>query len=167
MNDDAHNCDYPGHAHGSFDHSRLPSWVAYLAEFLQHGLWHLEQDSEKDRRLAFITIDGATEMIVRTFFILPDSVTGMSLTREQRDSMGDGFGDLLDALRRFAPDRVSDAELNDIASYHSCRNELSRSGGGSIESHKVEAYGVIATRLFTALFGYSLGPEDEMKDLWV
>lgn len=157
------HCDHPP---VGVDTSAYPAWAAYLAEFLLHGLWHLHQDSEKDRRMALITIDGAVEMVMRTFFILPSHVTGLYLSRKERDSIGEGFCDLVDAVRKFAPERMSEHELNDIESYHRCRNELSRTGNGAmVECHKVEAYGVIAKRLFSALYGYNLGTEDSAADL--
>jgi hypothetical protein len=130
-------------------------WIEGPAEILNHGLEHLQKDGDVDRRLAMISIDNSVELMLKTFFSLPRrAASGPSLSLKQRREIGDGFFDQLDALERYAPDRLEGVDLAAVEYYHGLRNELYHQGNGlTVERSKVQVYGDVARLLFRNLFG--------------
>jgi hypothetical protein len=136
-------------------------WASGPAEILRHGIGHLEQDSDTDRRLAMISIDNAVELIIKTFLNQPKRApTSLKLTRKQKNDIGEGFLDQLDAIEAFAPERLDGIDLAEMEWFHTLRNELYHQGNGlTVERDKVFAYSVVAKLLFRNLFGETLDIE--------
>lgn len=139
-----------------------PPWTSGPAELLQHGLSLLRHDSDLNRRLAMIAIDNAVELMIKTYLSLPRRVTGVSLSRKEYQEIADSFPQLLDAIERYAADRLAGVELGDIEWYHRLRNQLYHQGSGlTVERKKVEVYAEVARVLFENLFGFELAVQPE------
>jgi len=64
---------------------------------------------------------------------------------------------MLDALEKYAPDKLTGIDLGDIEWYHRLRNQLYHQGNGlTVERTKVEIYAQLANTLFENLFGVKL-----------
>jgi len=129
--------------------------VSGPAELLEHGIQHLADDTDLDRRLALIAVDNAVELGIKTFLTLPKRAPGSpGLSRRQSAELEEGgFPALLDALETHASSAVSAEELMDLEFYHRLRNELYHGGAGlTVERQKVEMYADLARLLFRNLF---------------
>lgn len=132
-------------------------WVSGPKEILQHGLSLLLDDSDKNRRLALLTIDNAVELMIKTFLGLPKRATGLTISRIKYAEFSESFPKLLSALEEYAADRISGINLADIEWYHRLRNQLYHQGNGlTVEREKVEVYAELARLLFKNLFGEDL-----------
>lgn len=132
-------------------------WVAGPKEILEHGLALLRKDSDSTRRLAFLSIDNAVELTVKTFLGLPRRLTGLAITRKELAEASDSFPRLLDALERHASPLLEGVELGEIEWFHQLRNQLYHNGNGlTIAREQVEVYSELARILFRNLFDCEL-----------
>lgn len=130
-----------------------PIWATGPGEILRHGVALLETDSDTNRRLALISIDNSVELIMQTFIKLPKRLTGLDISRRQRDEYCRGFPSLLDGIEEHAEDKISGLDLGEIEYFHRLRNQLYHDGNGlTPERSKVEYYAEIAQKLFEGLF---------------
>ena len=134
-------------------------WASGPGEILRHGLDLLRKDTDTNRRLAMISIDNAVELMIKTYLGLPRRITGLSITRKEYGEIAESFPGLLDALEKFAADKLDGIELGAIEWYHRLRNQLYHQGNGlTVERDKVEIYAELANQLFINLFGFALVP---------
>lgn len=133
-------------------------WVSGPKELLNHGLQHLELNSDFDCRMAMISIDNAVELMIKTYLGLPKRITKIeNLTRKRYEEITNSFPNLMDGLEEFASDKLTGIELGDIEWFHRLRNQLYHDGNGiTVEKEKVETYAAIAKILFENLFGLKL-----------
>ena len=133
-------------------------WVSGPAEVLEHGLQHLEADTDLDRRLALIAVDNAVELAIKTYLTLPRRVVGSPcLSRKEQAQLEDGFPTMLDALEQHAGALLVGVPLDEIEFYHRLRNQLYHGGTGlTVEREKVAMYADLARVLFRNLLGYEV-----------
>ncbi len=137
-------------------------WTDGPLELLKHGLEHLSNGTDFDRRIAMISIDNAVELMIKTYLSLPLRVTGGKMSRKKRTEAFQNFPSLLDGLENFASDIIVGIALSDIEWFHNVRNMLYHEGNAiTVESGKVESYAEIAKILFVRLFDISL---DDLPD---
>lgn len=140
-------------------------WASGPGEILQHGLSLLYEDSDRNRRLAMLSIDNAVELMMKTFLGLPKRVTGLTIGRKDYAEFSESFPALLEALEEYAGDRLVGIELGDIEWYHRLRNQLYHQGNGlTVELDKVKVYSELAKVLFRNLFGFELQIASPSKD---
>ena len=126
-----------------------PLWATGPGEILRHGISLLSDDSDKNRRLAMIAIDNSVELMLQTYISIPKRVTGLTISRRERDEICSGFPQLLDGIEKHAADKVAGIDLGEIEWFHRLRNELYHQGNGlTVERHKVEVYAEMAKVLF-------------------
>lgn len=131
-----------------------PLWATGPGEILRHGIQLLETDSDKNRRLAMIAIDNSVELMLKTYISIPQRVTGLSISRKERDDICGGFPQLLDGVEKHAADKLVGIDLGEVEWFHRLRNELYHQGNGlTVERRKVEVYAELAKVLFENLFG--------------
>lgn len=142
-------------------------WVSGPGEILRHGLELLRKDNDTNRRLAMISIDNAIELTIKTYLGLPKRITGLQISRSEYQDFSESFPKLLDALEKYASDKLNGIDLGDIEWYHRLRNQLYHQGNGlTVERDKVEVYAELANTLFSNLFGFRLvQPEDNATAL--
>jgi hypothetical protein len=139
------------------DKSRELPWASGPGEILRHGLDLLRKDTDTNRRLAMISIDNAVELMMKTYLGLPKRVTGLTISRKEYQEVSESFPALLDALEKYAVDKLVGVDLGAIEWYHRLRNELYHQGNGlTVERDKIEIYAEFANILFRNLFGYEL-----------
>jgi hypothetical protein len=132
-------------------------WASGPAEILQHGLSLLAQDSDKNRRLAMLSIDNGVELTLKTYLGLPRRVTGINLGRKKFQEISESFPSLLDAIETTCSNKITGIDLGEIEWYHRLRNELYHQGNGlTVEKQKVEMYALLAKQLFELLFDTEL-----------
>lgn len=138
------------------DRQNLP-WATGPAEILLHGLGLLRKDSDTNRRLAMISIDNAVELMIKTYLGLPKRLSGLAISRREYAEFSESFPELLDALERYAPDKLTGIDLGTIEWYHRLRNQLYHQGNGlTVERDKIEIYAEVANVLYLNLFGTRL-----------
>jgi len=151
-------------------------WASGPGEILQHGLSLLRNDSDVNRRLAMIAIDNAVELTIKTYLGLPKRITGLTISRKEFAEIAESFPSLLDAIEKYAQDKLAGVNLGEIEWYHRLRNQLYHQGNGlTVERDKVEVYAELANILFKNLFGSELvhstkGSQQllgEFMELWV
>jgi hypothetical protein len=132
-------------------------WASGPSEILRHGLDLLKKDTDTNRRLAMISIDNAVELTVKTYLGLPKRVTGLLISRKEFQEISESFPAMLDALEKYAADKLTGIDLGEIEWYHRLRNQLYHQGNGlTVERNKVEIYAQLANTLFENLFGMKL-----------
>jgi hypothetical protein len=130
-----------------------PLWATGPGEILRHGINLLENDTDANRRLAMIAIDNSVELMLKTYISIPQRVTGLSITRRERDDICSGFPQLLDGIEQHASDKIVGINLGEVEWFHRLRNELYHQGNGlTVERSKVEVYAELAKVLFENLF---------------
>lgn len=71
-----------------------------------------------------ISIDNAVELMVKTYLGLPKRVTGLLISRREFQEIQEAFPSLLDALEKYAADKLTGIDLGEIEWYHRLRNQL-------------------------------------------
>ncbi|EKO70226.1 hypothetical protein ACO2J1_07355 [Leptospira interrogans] len=130
-------------------------WTQGSKELLNHAAEHLENKSDFDRRIAFISIDNAVEIIIKSYLSAPKrgKASKKRPSRKELKETENSFPGLLDLLEQYDSDKLTGISLEDIEWYHRLRNELYHSGNGiTVELSKVETYFEIASTLFESLF---------------
>ena len=124
---------------------------------------HTESGTAFDHRIAFISIDNAVELIIKTYLALPKRARKTDgPSRKKLQEASGNFPDLLDLLEEYGEDRLEGIDLGDIEWYHRIRNTLYHEGNGvTIDPDKVDNYLQIGKILFHSLFGEEL--EDEAQ----
>lgn len=132
-------------------------WTSGPRELLEHADSHLSKNSAFDHRIAFISIDNAVELMIRTFLSIPKRARGRDGPPRKRIEAAAGFPDLLDLLEEYADDLIQGIELGDIEWYHRIRNSLYHEGNGiTIDKNQLDAYREIAKILYQNLFKVKL-----------
>ncbi len=132
-------------------------WTSGPRELLEHADAHLQKNSAFDHRIAFISIDNAVELMIRTFLSIPKRARGRRGPPRKKIEMATGFPDLLDLLEEYADDLIQGIELGDIEWYHRIRNSLYHDGNGiTIDKNQLDAYKEIAKILYQNLFKVKL-----------
>ncbi len=90
---------------------------------------------------------------MQTFIKLPRRLTGLDISRRERDDYCRGFPSLLDGIEEHASDKIIGLDLGEIEYFHRLRNQLYHDGNGlTPERTKVDLYAEIAQKLFEGLF---------------
>ena len=132
-------------------------WASGPGEILRHGLELLKKDSDRNRRLAMISVDNAVELMMKTFLGLPKRINKLAITRKEIEECSESFPRLLDALETHASERLEGIDLGEIEWYHRLRNQLYHQGNGlTVEREKVDVYAALGQILFKNLFGFDL-----------
>jgi hypothetical protein len=144
-----------------YDYKSQP-WASGPAEILEHGLELLAiKDSDRNRRLAIISIDNSVELMIKTYLNLPGRITGLKISRKRYAEFSESFPKLLDAMEQYASVQLEGVDLGEVEWYHRLRNELYHQGNGlTVERRKVEVYAELAKILFKNLYGIELLPSD-------
>lgn len=136
-------------------------WATGPGEILRHGVALLADDTDTNRRLAMISIDNAVELTMQTFIQLPKRITGIDVSRKERDEICSNFPNLLDGIEKHASEKIIGINLGEIEWFHRLRNELYHQGNGlTVERQKVEVYAELAGAFFAALFDVKLEVDD-------
>lgn len=132
-------------------------WVEGPLELLKHGLEHLENESDFDKRISMISIDNAVELMIKTYLGLPERVTGKKIKKKTIEEASFHFPKLITLFEHFAPEKTAGVDLSHIEWFHGLRNTLYHKGNGiSIGKSKVQTYAIIAKILFQNLFNIDL-----------
>jgi hypothetical protein len=133
-------------------------WTSGPRELLQHAKDHVSKETDVDNRFAMISVDNAVELMLKTYLRLPKSVTGLALTRKQRNEHTKDFPSAVAAIRRLIPTRVSAVPLDEVEWFHQIRNQLYHEGNAiTVERDKVKLYLEHAELLMRCLFGGEFG----------
>jgi hypothetical protein len=132
------------------------TWASGAVELLRHADSHIDLDSAFDKRIAFISIDNCVETSVRTFLSLPESKSGIKVSRAELDSATGSFPKLVALLFERASTRLAGFDPADIEHYHRIRNQLYHEGTGlSVDEQYLGAYRSVAALLLQILFDVS------------
>jgi hypothetical protein len=52
------------------------TWTSGAEELLEHAAWHIKKETAFDKRIAFISIDNAVEIAIKTYLRLPKQFFG-------------------------------------------------------------------------------------------
>jgi hypothetical protein len=128
-------------------------WAAGPKEILEHGISLLRKDSDKNRRLALLSVDNAVELTIKTYLGLPKRINGINVPRKEYVEFSESFPKLIDALEQYAAGKLSGIDLGEIEWFHRLRNQLYHQGNGlTVDRDKVEIYSELAKLLFENLF---------------
>lgn len=132
------------------------TWASGAVELLRHADSHIDLNSAFDKRIAFISIDNCVETSVRTFLSLPESKSGIKVSRAEFETATGSFPKLVDLLFDRASSRLTGLDPADIEHYHRIRNQLYHEGTGlSVDGQYLGAYRSIAAVLLQNLFDVS------------
>lgn len=141
-------------------HSVGDTWASGAAELLWHARSHLDFDSEFDHRIAFVSIDNAVELTLRTYLGMPSRFfdsAGLSLPLAEGKRPPQQFGQLLDLVEKHAGEKLAGVDFDKILFFHRVRNRLYHDGIGTPPSRTFTSeYFEIALGLLRSLLGYEL-----------
>jgi len=127
------------------------TWINGPTELLEHGFKHIELGTDFDLRIAMISIDNATELAIKTY--LAKNRRSLNISRKEYKEIRKTFLSLLDALKKYAGEEISEKELDLIEYSHSIRNSLYHEGNGiSVKKDTVDLYAVVIKELINRLF---------------
>lgn len=145
-----------------------PVWSQGPRELLEHAYDHLSKGDGFDCRIAFISVDNAVEVMIKTYLSFSDKKPGVDSpgSGESKIDKSINFPKLLEMLQKTASDRIVGLNMEELQHFHSIRNFLYHTFGLSVERSVVEAYAQIAKVLFENLFQSSLRivQADQMGD---
>ncbi len=114
-------------------------------------------ESDADRRIAYLILDDAVELMLRTYVELPSQFTDVDVT-QRRALESASFEGLLDAVRTFAAPKLLGLDLREIEFLHQARRRLYHEGSGiELAADRLEVYLALAQLLFRRLFHEDMG----------
>ncbi len=133
------------------------TWASGSVELLNHAESHMHEETALDKRLAFISIDNAVEISIRTFLSLPARYFGaIKPSRKEVESASNSFPLLVDLLVKYTDNRLVGIDPMDIEFYHRIRNKLYHDGTGlAVDDNHISAYFTIAKLLIEKLFEFA------------
>lgn len=138
-------------------------WKKGPLELLNHGRAHIQQGNSFDLRIAMISIDNAIEVAIKTFIAL--NKRKLNFPANFKTSMI-SFKELLNALQKFVPNKVSNNDLDAIEQLHKWRNQLYHEGNGiTIEPEIVKEYAKFAEKVISELFNSENTIEKQPKKI--
>ncbi len=138
------------------------TWASGAIELLRHADSHINREAAFDKRIAFISIDNCVEVCVRTFLSLPESKSGIQVSRAKVEAVSNSFPRLVEMLFEHAANRLTGVDPADIEHYHRIRNKLYHEGTGlSVDDQYLAAYRSIADLFILDLFGVTYSAPDE------
>lgn len=144
------------------------TWAAGPIELLRHAHSHMQKNSGFDRRIAFVSVDNAIELILKAYLTMPRRTRGASgLKPEEYVAIEEQFLGLLAACVRLRPDAFVEAPPLDIEHYHRIRNTLYHDGTGlTVSDEYLERYFAMGVRLLKTLMRVDFRPEvDRLTNL--
>lgn len=134
------------------------TWASGSCELLRHASDHMAFSSAFDRRVAYISVDNAVELTLRTFVALPPRFfEGQGPRREEVDESTGSFTKLIELAAKHAKRRLDGVDLNDLDFYHSLRNTLYHHGTGiSVDEKHLARYYQLAAELLQRLLDVKL-----------
>jgi len=133
-------------------------WTSGPRELLEHAKDHVARDTDVDNRFAMISVDNAVELMLKTYIILPQRVTGLALTRKERAEHTKDFPSALKGIAQLLGARLSAVPLGEIEWFHQVRNQLYHEGNAiTVERDKVMIYLEHAELLMRCLYGDESG----------
>lgn len=143
------------------------TWISGATELLEHASEHIKLDTAFDKRIAFISIDNAVEITVKTYLSLPKQFFGTDRpSRKEIDDCNNGFTSYLLLLFKFADKKLIGIDPGDIEHYHRIRNTLYHDGTGLAVDHEyINAYFTISKLLIKRLFNVDILEQQEEASL--
>jgi hypothetical protein len=130
------------------------TWASGAIELLNHAYTHMQENSAFDKRIAFISVDNAVELMIKTYLKLPKKFfPGTKPTRKEIEQAFNSFIEYLDLLMKYDNENLSGIDPGDIEHYHRIRNQLYHDGTGlSVDEEYLKAYFTIGTLMLKNLF---------------
>lgn len=126
------------------------TWAAGPIELMAHAHSHLDYDSPFDRRIAYVSVDNAVELTLRTYLTLPKRFFKGS--QPPRLDEGADFRDLVDVVFNFAGAELGDIRRSELLKLHELRNVIyHRSPGSDVDSRFLARYLEIGSLLMRLL----------------
>lgn len=143
------------------------TWTSGAIELLDHASGHIPLETAFDKRIAFISIDNAVEIAIKTYLKLPKQFFGTDApSRKEFDDCNNGFTNYLLLLTKYAEQKLIGIEPGDIEHYHRLRNTLYHDGTGlSVDQKHLDAYFVLAKLLLKRLFNIDFQEVEEHVSL--
>jgi hypothetical protein len=143
------------------------TWTSGAVELLEHASGHIKLDNAFDKRIAFISIDNAVEIVVKTYLSLPKQFFGTDRpSRKEIDDCNNGFTSYLSLLFKYADNKLIGIDPGDIEHYHRIRNTLYHDGTGlAVDQEYINAYFTISKLLLKRLFNIDILEQHEEASL--
>ncbi|MEQ9298520.1 MAG: DUF4431 domain-containing protein [Cyclobacteriaceae bacterium] len=134
------------------------TWTSGAIELLDHAAGHMSNDTAFDKRIAYISIDNAVEIIIKTYLSLPRQFYNDDVpSRKEISDCNNSFTAYLILLFRYAEKKLIGIEPGDIEHYHRIRNTLYHDGTGlAVDQDYLNSYFTIAKLLMKRLFNSEL-----------
>lgn len=125
---------------------------------IKKAIEFMRRENELDRQTAFLLLDVGVETLLKTFLLLPDSVTGVEMGFQKRkEATESSFHDLIEAIRLVAKDRIEGIDLDQVKYFHTIRNKLYHLGDGVVPTtQNTERYADLVVELLRRLLDVDL-----------
>lgn len=133
-------------------------WQTGSTELIQHAITHLHNQSDFDKRVAYLLFDVGVETLFKTYLTLPAEFADTQMKFFERQQAAEGnFHDLVNGVKKAAGEKIKNIDLSHVQFYHDLRNKLYHEGNGiTIPLEKVYTYAEIATTLLKTLLDVDL-----------
>jgi len=130
------------------------TWASGAVELFNHAYTHMHENSAFDKRIAFISVDNAVELIIKTYLKLPKKFfSGSKPSRTEIEQAANSFTEYLDLITKYNDGKLSGIDPGDIEHYHRIRNQLYHDGTGlSVDEEYLKAYFTVGILMLKKLF---------------
>lgn len=126
-------------------------------ELVMRAMTLASSEAEADRRIAYLLLDDAVELMLHTFLELPAHFTGIARDRRERLE-ADRFRGLLGAVWSAQGASLVGLDAREFELLHEARRRLYHEGAGvDVSVDRLEVYLALAQLLFRRLFNEDMG----------
>lgn len=141
-------------------------WQNGPYEIIQYVLKEIKQDSDVNKRIAYLLLDYGVETILKTYLELPNDIIGdkVSYSKRKETVTKGSFHEVIKCVEQSASDLLVGIEMSHFQYFHEIRNKLYHDGNGiTITNEQVKSYANKALELMEILLGIQISNEDEIS----
>ncbi|MEH6458223.1 MAG: hypothetical protein V7749_17980 [Cocleimonas sp.] len=112
------------------NNTKLEPWQKAPVKIVVEAISHAKNNNEEDNLIAFLLLDVAAEMLLKTYLGLPKKLTGATTSDDERFSITrKGFHDVVEGVKN-SRQGIKDKDLARVEFFHGIRNKLYHQGNG-------------------------------------
>lgn len=139
------------------NNQKLEPWQKAPVKIVSEGINLAKKHNEEDSLIAFLLLDVAAEMLLKTYLGLPKKVTGAITSEDERFAITrKGFHDIVEGVKN-SRQGISVKDLARVEFFHGVRNKLYHQGNGlTVKRDHLEEYIEVLKVLFIQLLKINL-----------
>lgn len=112
------------------NNTKLEPWQKAPVKIVLEAINHAKNENEEDNLIAFLLLDVAAEMLLKTYLGLPKKLTGATTSDNERFNITrKGFHDVVEGVKN-SRQGIKAKDLARVEFFHGIRNKLYHQGNG-------------------------------------